>query len=172
MNAIKALFFLVAQVFVLFVGTMAAQQFDLAIEGSILMYDRTPDTYPHNFYTENSRNYVVKISRIIQGHESSEYILILTVRSFPRSTYDKNKTIRLNLTRMSSCDDKIRDQLNYSEASATKKARPRLIPSSGVTMKDVPLDTTLPCYLFRGNDYPNEWWRNGNGILLSNRIFS
>jgi hypothetical protein len=128
-----------------------ARQIDLKIRGSIVMYDVVPVGFNLSF-SGPSMMYVVKISKIISGQESSNYIFVASTKTFKKSDFKANKTIEFTLKRIKACDNKIKNYENLLTAGNGKPI-PALKLSSGAKMEDMPLDETLPCYLFRS------YWR-------------
>lgn len=154
----KYKFILVLFVFLVFSGNLSeseAQQISLEIQGSIVMYD------PPGFLSNTNgaiSTYVVRISEVLSGKESSQYILILTTHKFSKSQFNLKKVQQFKLIRSSGWDDKISNKVNSIDTMDKRKNTTRLILSKGVKPEDIPLNETLPCYIFRGNDYPNKWW--------------
>lgn len=136
-----------------------AQTFDLKVEAAIVLYHRAATKKPKPSFMGNEKILVAKVSKVLQGNESSEYILILTGRQFSKADFDVRKLLQFNLTRVKGLDDTVRNRLYFPGSARNETAFARLLFSKGVRREEVPLDKTLPCYLFRGNDYPNEWWK-------------
>lgn len=109
------------------------------------MYDRYSPGALTNMDGASSL-YVLKISKVLGGKESSVYILMITMHPFAKSQFNIKKKLQFNLTRARACDDNIKPYLNLFDIT-------RLMLSTGVNLNDIPLDEKIPCYLFRGNDY-------------------
>lgn len=133
-----------------------AQEISLKIEGSIVMYE-TPGFLSNTNGAIST--YVVRISRVLSGKEQSQYILLLSTHQFVKDQFNAKTTQEFSLIRSSGWDDKIRNTNDFNEKTAKRKRVPFFKLSKGVRLKDLPVDETLPAYVFLGNDYPNEWWK-------------
>lgn len=141
---------------------IVAQTFDLKVEAAIVLYDRAATRTTRQSFIGVDRVYVAKVSKVLQGHEGSNFILILTGRQFAKRDLNINTKLHFNLTRFGLCDDTVENRLYFPDSARDETSTTRLLFSKGVKREDVPMDKTLPCYLFRGNDFPNEWLKKKN----------
>lgn len=140
--------------FALCFSEINAQDFDLKIKGSIIMYSRFS---PGSFFNMcgSASTFVVKISKIVDGKESAEYILMATNHSFDKKEFDAKKNLQFNLLRIPAFDEKVTN-LIYLD---TQKSIPLLLLSKEAKLEEIPLDETLPAYLFLGNKYAAKNWK-------------
>lgn len=131
-----------------------AQEFDLKIKGSIVMYDRFPPGAFLNMSGATS-TFVVKISKIVEGKEGAEYVLIATNHSFDKKEFDAKKNLQFNLLRIPAFDEKVNNLLYFD----TQKTIPALLLSKEAKLEEIPLDRTLPAYIFLGNEYAVKNWK-------------
>lgn len=147
-----SLFLFIGFLSILVEGKMA-QTADLKGEVTIVAYDAAATRKSRPSFIGDEKYYVAKVLKTLSGDVGSDYILILTGQRFEKSSFNIDRMERLDLIRAKGCDDMVRNRFYFSDSAGDKIAKTRLLFSKGVRREDVPLEITLPCYLFRGNNF-------------------
>jgi len=146
MSILVALVILVLSSF----STKSEAKTDLVIEGKVLgyeLYSVRLFTYPVKYPV------LVKVTKIINGSEKSEYILILfdtLKKEFAIKEFGANKFPVFKLERQVRCDQKINNLFHpgfvIDENGREVETSQTFTLVSGVDKKLLPLKKKIPCY--------------------------
>jgi hypothetical protein len=138
-------------------GTISAREIgktDLEIEGNVLGYE----LYKIRPISNILFPIVIKITKVKQGTEKSEYIKVLLFNlyeEFAEENFGVDKISTFRLSRLSFCDTKIkhffRPGLTIENEKIVRKSQTfTLVP--GVEKKSLPLKKVIPCYIVSWKD--------------------
>lgn len=140
-----------------FYSTISAQEIgkhDLEIEGNVLGYE----LYKIRPVSNTLFPIVIKVTKVKQGGEKSEYIKVLLhnlYEEFAEENFGADKISTYRLSRLSFCDSKIkhffRPGLTIENEKIVRKSQTfTLVP--GVEKKSLPLKKVIPCYIVSWKD--------------------